>query len=99
MTGQLNNKTEKKKNGVKLGKASISHLMCVCLCVLSHVRLFAPPWTIVHQAPLSMEFPRQEHWSGLPFPTPVILPDSGIKSASLVSPVLAGRFFTTAPSE
>ena len=72
--------------------------VCVCLCVLSHVRLFALPWTIVHQAPLSMEFPRQEYWSGLPFPTPVVLPDSGIKPASLVSPVLAGRFFTTAPS-
>ena len=44
--------------------------MCVCVCVLSCVRLFATPWTVALQAPLSMEFSRQEHWSGLPFPTP-----------------------------
>ena len=42
----------------------------VCVCVLCHVRLFTPPWTVAHQAPLSMGFPRQEHWSGLPFPSP-----------------------------
>ncbi|ELR60425.1 hypothetical protein M91_18992, partial [Bos mutus] len=47
------------------------------------------------QAPLSMGFPRQEYWSGLPFPTPGDLPDPGIKPASLVSPALAGGFFTT----
>ena len=46
-----------------------------------------------HQAPLSMEYFRQEYWSGLPFPTPGDLPDPGIK---LASPALAGRFFTTA---
>ena len=45
-------------------------------------------------APLSMEFPRQEHWSGLPFPTPGDLPDPGIEPMSLAFPVLAGRFFT-----
>ena len=39
-------------------------------CMLSHLRLFAPPWTVAHQAPLFMEFSRQEYWSGLPFPTP-----------------------------
>ena len=53
------------------------------------------PWIIAHQAPLSMEFFRQEHWNGLPFPTPVDLPDPGIKLASLLSPALAGGFFTT----
>ena len=37
---------------------------------LSHVRLFATPWTVAHQAPLSMGFSRQEYWSGLPFPSP-----------------------------
>ena len=42
-----------------------------------------------------MEFSRQEGWSGLPFPTPWNHPDPGIKHASLVSPALAGRFFTT----
>ena len=39
-------------------------------CVFSHVRLFVTPWIVAHQAPLSMRFPRQEYWSGLPFPSP-----------------------------
>ena len=46
------------------------------------------------QAPLSMEFSRQEYWSRLPFPTPMNLPDPGIKPTFLPSPALAGRFFT-----
>ena len=46
---------------------------------------------------LSMEFSRQEYWSGLPFPSSGDLPDLGIEPASLVSPALAGRFFTTVP--
>ena len=53
-----------------------------------------PPWTIAHQAPLSMEFSQQESWSGLLFPSPGDLPDPGTEPASLVSPALAGRFFT-----
>ena len=61
--------------------------MCVCVCVrtqlLSLVRLFATPWTVVHQAPLFMGFSRQEYWSGLPFPFPGDLPDPGIKPGSL----------------
>ena len=48
------------------------------------------PWTVAHQAPLSMGFPRHKHWSGLPFPSPDF-PDPGIKSAS---PALAGGFLT-----
>ena len=67
-------------------------------CVLSrfsHVRLFVTPWTVAHQAPLSMGFSRQEYWSGLPCPPPGDLPDSGIEPESLMSPALAGRFFTT----
>ena len=40
-------------------------------CVLSHVQLFATPWTVTHQAPLSMGFSKQEYWSGLPFPSPM----------------------------
>ena len=55
---------------------------------------FAIPWTVAHQAPLSIRFLRQEYWSGLPFPSPGDLPDQGIKPAS---PALAGRFFTTEP--
>ena len=53
------------------------------------------PWTVACQAPLSMGFPRQEHWSGLPFPPPGDLPDPGIEPLSLMSPALAGRFFST----
>ena len=62
---------------------------------LSHVRLFATPRTVAHQAALSMGFPRQEYWSGLPGPPPGDLPDPGIKPMCLTSPALAGRFFTT----
>ena len=50
---------------------------------LSHVRLIAIPWTIARQASLSMEFSRQEYWSGLPFPCPGDLPDPGIKHRTL----------------
>ena len=56
--------------------------------LLSHVRLFSTPWTIAHQAPLSMEAARQEYWSGLPRPPPGHLPDSGIKLASPVTPAV-----------
>ena len=55
---------------------------------LSSVQLFATPWTVAHQAPLSMEFSRQEYWSELPFPPPGDLPDPGIKPMSLVPPTL-----------
>ena len=47
------------------------------------------------QAPLSMKFPRQEYWSGLPFPLPGDLPNPGMETTSPVSPALAGRVFTT----
>ena len=72
----------------------IKSLVCY---VLSCVRFFGTPWTVAHQAPLSIEFSKQEYWSSLPFPIPGDLPDPGIKPKSLVSPALAGRFFTTAP--
>ena len=49
---------------------------------LSRVRLFATPWTVAHQAPLSMRFSRQEYWSGLPFPSPGDLPDPGTEPGS-----------------
>ena len=60
---------------------------------------FATPWSVDLQAPRSMEISRQEFWSGLPFPSPEDLPHSGIELVSLPSPALAGRFFTTAPTE
>ena len=49
---------------------------------LSRVRLFSTPWTVAHQAPPSMEFSRQEYWSGLPFSSPGDLPDPGIEPGS-----------------
>ena len=54
---------------------------------LSRVRLFATPWTVAHQSPQSMEFSRQEYWSGLPFPYPGDLPGPGIEPVSLTSPL------------
>ena len=82
------------------------HFRCICVCVcvcvyvhafaqsFSHIRLLATPWTIAYQASLSMGFPRQEYWSGLPLPSPGDLPDPGIKP---VSPASACGFFTTEP--
>ena len=63
-------------------------------CTLSRVQLCATPWTVGCHAPLFAGFPRQEHWSGLPCPSPGDLPDPGIEPMSLLSPALAGRFFT-----
>ena len=60
--------------------------------LLSRVWLFASPWTVAHQAPLSMGFSRQEDWSGLPFSSTGDLPDPGIEPRS---PAFAGRRFTT----
>ena len=62
--------------------------------LLSCVRLHMTPWTMVHQAPLSMGFSRQEHWVGLQCPPPGDLPKPGIEP---VSPASAGGFFTTEP--
>ena len=62
---------------------------------LSRVRLFATPWTVAHQAPLSMGFSRQEYWSGLPFISPGDLPDPRIKPRS---PALQADTLTSEPS-
>ena len=66
-----------------------------CACMLSRVWVFVTPWTVAHQAPLSMGFYKQEYWSGLSFSPPGDLPNPVIKPKSLASPALAGRFFTT----
>ena len=75
----------------------ICHLFIICLsaCVLvaQLCLTLCNPWTIACQGPLSMGFPWQEYWSGLPFPPPWDLPDPGIKPVSPVSPALH-RFFT-----
>ena len=62
--------------------------------MFSHVRLFVIPWTVARQAPLCMGYPRQEDWSGLPFPSLGHLPNPGTEPES---PALAGGFFTTKP--
>ena len=75
--------------------------LTVYIRVLSHfscVQLFETQWTVVHKAPLSMGFSRQEYWSGFPCPPLGDLPDPGTEPVSLMSPALAGRFFTTSPT-
>ena len=71
----------------------ILHAVCVPAQSLSCVQFSATLWTLAHQAPLSMEFSRQEYWSGLPFPSTGDLLNPGIEPVSLASPALAGRFF------
>ena len=61
---------------------------------LSRAQLFAIPWTVAHQAPLSMGFSRQGYWSGLPFPSPGDLPDPGIKPSS---PAMQADALTSEP--
>ena len=68
--------------------------VCMLSCH-SGVQLFATLWTVACQAPLSMGFSRQEHWSGLPGPPPGDLSNPGIEPTSLMSPPLAVGFFTT----
>ena len=74
----------------KLHVSACAHV-CLSVCVqsFSSVGLFATPWTVTHWAPLSMAFPRQEYWRGLPFPAPRDLPDPGIEPTSS----FAGGFF------
>ena len=69
----------------------------VHMCVLSHVQLFTTPWTAACQAPLSMEFSRQDYYSGLLFLPPGDLPNLGIKPACPPS-ALAGRFLDLEPT-
>ena len=63
--------------------------------LLSRVQLPTTPWTVARKAPLSLGFPRQEYWIGLPFPPPGDLPDPGMEPTF---PALAGGFFTSKPS-
>ena len=71
-------------------KVSFMLYIFCCCCV----QLFVILWTVTHQAPLAMGFPRQEYWCGLLFPSPGDLPNPGIEP---VHPALAGGFFTTKP--
>ena len=74
------------------------HSIPLCICVLSCVQLFATPWTVAHQTPLSKEFFRQEYWSGLLFPSLGDLPNPGIKPSFLVNPALAPTVPSGKPS-
>ena len=65
-------------------------------CILNCVQLFVTPWTVACQVSLSMGFPRQEYWSGLPLPSPGDLPDPAIEP---MSPELAGGLFTIEPPQ
>ena len=80
--------SKKKKKRWQTYKINLCKESCPTLC---------NPWTIAHQTPLSVEFSRWEYWSGLPLPIPGDLPNPGIKPKSLLSPALAGVFFTTVP--
>ena len=62
--------------------------------MLSHIDSLQPPWTVACQAPLSMEFSRQEYWSGLPPPNPEDLPNPGVE---LMSPAMAGNSLSFQP--
>ena len=68
-----------------------------CVWVFIHIWLFVTPWTATFQALLSMGFPRQEYWNGLPFPSPGDLPNQGTEHASPASPTWTGRFFIIEP--
>ena len=68
-----------------IGKEYFSHIYFIY-----DVQLFATSWTVAHQAPLSMEFSRQEYWSRLPVPPSRVLPDRGIEPMSLASSPLQG---------
>ena len=75
---------------------NINQLYCDTVKLLSCVRLFATPWTVAYRALPSMEFSRQEYWSGLPFPSPGDLPDSGIEPGS---PAFQADALTSEPPE
>ena len=78
------------RSGISPGGGKWQPTLLLLLSCFSPVRFCATPETAAHQAPPSLGFSRQEHWSGLPFPSPGDLPDPGIESMSLRSPALAG---------
>ena len=91
--GQLNIEIDHNNNTLN-SIAKIRLHSAHMLSCFSCVQLFSTLWTVAHKAPLSMEFSRQEYWSGQSFPYPGDLPNPSIAPTSLTSPALAGRFFT-----
>ena len=104
--GEKDVPSKRKGQGEKLGNTNTmgrgteepaKEIECVSARMLRTfkcVRLLATLWTVARQAPLSMGLSRQEYWSGLPFPSQGNLPDPGTEPESLLSPALAGGFFT-----
>ena len=92
-----NNRNETKKQKITSVGKHLEKLEFLCTAMyaqlVSHVQLFTTPWTATCQTPLSMEFSRQEYWSGLSFPPPGDLPHQGIKPISLTG----RQIFTTVP--
>ena len=88
--------TEIKQNqlGLICERALLGRLGVLCVCSVASDSV--TPWTVAHQAPLSMKFSRQEYWSGLPFPSPGDLPDPGVESES---PALQEDFITEPPGK
>ena len=85
-------------NEKKIHQLFVRAVIGLDACMLSYfsrVQLCATLWTVAHLALLSMEFSRQENWSGLPFPPPGDLPGPEMELTCPMSPVLAGGFFTT----
>ena len=76
---------------------SCGNSLCYPVAPSMHTQSCLTPRTVARHFPLSMGFPKQEHWSGLPSPSPGGAPDTGIKPSSPASPALAGGFFTTEP--
>ena len=70
----------------------------ICGLVAKSCPTLVTPWTVAHQAPLSMGFPRREYWSGLPFPLPEDLANPGIEAPSPVSPALQADSLPAEPS-
>ena len=82
---------------IKVIQLRVCVCVCVCVCVFSRLVMSDSLQFVVRQAPLSMEFSRQEYWSGLPSSPPGDLPGPGIQPTSPVAPASAGRFFTAEP--
>ena len=76
-------RTDKCSGKKTIHPKSVTFILSSSVKSLSHVRLFATPWTVAYQAPRSLEFSRQEYWSGLPFPSSGCLPDPVIEPGSL----------------
>ena len=82
LTSDFSHTTVNRKGSLLICRSSLYvradyHPTCCCCCLAARVWLFCDPWTVAHQASLSMGFSRKEDWSGLPFPSPGDLPDAG----------------------